>query len=193
MHDNMPTVAVSLPMFTMKSQSVLSLVRMLFTSPGINFQMNILEGPYIQSNRSQLAMMSLANKADYLFFMDHDVSFPDDTLLRLISRDKDIVFGPYNNRYPTKQRSMVTGLDGEIVEALPSDMFECAIGPTGCMLIKTEVFPRVTLPWFHVILEPSGKVAISEDAWFCRQAREAGFSIWCDPTIKVEHYGEAIY
>ncbi len=193
MNQGIPKVAVSLPMFSMKSQSVLALVRTLFSTPGVEFSLHVVEGAYIQSNRHQLALMALERKTDFMFFMDHDVVFQPDTLCRLIARDKDICFGKYSNRHTTTQRSLVTGLDGKLINDFPADLFECAIGPTGCMLIKMSVFSKIQQPWFNVILGTDGKVAESEDAWFCGQARNAGISVWCDPTIKVDHYGEAIY
>jgi len=193
MYQNMPTVAVSLPMYTMKSQSVISLIRTMFATPDVDFSLHVVEGAYIQSNREQLARMALERSADYMFFMDHDVVFAPDTLSRLFAHKRDIVFGKYNNRHITTQRSLVTGLDGKLIDEFPQEIFECAIGPTGCMLIKMSVFSKIQQPWFHVILGADGKVLESEDAWFCNQSRNSGFSVWCDPTIKVDHYGEAIY
>ena len=188
----MKSVAVSLPMYTMKAKSVVSLISTMFNTPEIHFHLHAVEGAYIQSNRVQLVKMALDQKADYMFFMDHDVAFAPDTLKRLLAHDKDIVFAPYNGRH-AGSASLVMGLDGVRVESFPTDVFPVSSGPTGCMLIKMAVFDKLPKPWFHVVLNDVGQVSESEDVWFCNLAYLAGISVWCDPSIKVGHYGEAIY
>ena len=32
-----------------------------------------------------------------------------------------------------------------------------------------------------------------EDYWFCRLAREAGFEVWIDLTVKVLHIGDHLF
>jgi hypothetical protein len=169
-----------------------ALISALFSTPEINLRLQVVEGSYIHSNRTQLAKLALDQQMDYMFFMDHDVVFPADTLCRLLSHNKDIVFGKYSRR-ETEPKSLVMGLDGKLVTDFPSGLFPCASGPAGCMLIKMSVFANLPKPWFHVVVNDDGSVSESEDSWFCAQAHSVGLSVWCDPSIKVDHYGEAVY
>ena len=63
-----------------------------------------------------------------------------------------------------------------------------------CTLIKREVLEVVAEnnkeepnPWFG-----SQASVFGEDVIFCRRAREAGFDVWCDPTVKCNHIGDSM-
>ena len=52
------------------------------------------------------------------------------------------------------------------------------------MLIKRRVLEAIDDPWF----EPSqDAVGLNEDLNLCRKIREAGFTLWCDPTALLGH------
>jgi glycosyltransferase involved in cell wall biosynthesis len=54
-------------------------------------------------------------------------------------------------------------------------------------------FPREkTVQWFKYQYgpEPNSDETVSEDFWFFQQAREAGFSCWCDWDVVVPHIGQ---
>ncbi|HKU48487.1 MAG TPA: hypothetical protein VJP79_00930 [Nitrososphaera sp.] len=51
------------------------------------------------------------------------------------------------------------------------------------MLIKREVFEKVTKPWFEYTPE------VPEDHYFCEKARAAGFEIKVDTAIILDHIG----
>lgn len=84
-------------------------------------------------------------------------------------------------------------------------------GGTGFMLIKREVLEAmaVLLPtylnnvldlqnpsngeniveFFATMIEPETNLLLSEDYYFCRKAREAGFSVWAAPWAELSHIG----
>lgn len=84
-------------------------------------------------------------------------------------------------------------------------------GGTGFMLIKREVLEAmaVMLPtylnnvldlqnpsngeniveFFATMIEPETNLLLSEDYYFCRKAREAGFSVWAAPWAELSHIG----
>lgn len=51
--------------------------------------------PYISCARSTMLRKALDAKADVVVFIDHDLSFPADALLRLIETEGDVVAGTY--------------------------------------------------------------------------------------------------
>ncbi len=65
---------------------------------------------------------------------------------------------------------------------------------TGLLLIDLNVFTstlrKLKEPWFLFGRNKEGEVAIGEDQWFCGTARDAGYKVWIDPTIRVGHIGE---
>jgi hypothetical protein len=62
----------------------------------------------------------------------------------------------------------------------------------GCTLIPVEVFRQVPRPWFAFQRNEYGWNRITEDIWFCRQARAAGCRLWVDPTINVGHVAHVV-
>lgn len=130
---------------------------------------------------------------DYLFAVDHDVTFPEDTISKMLAHDKDLVTGVYRQRiepqaieiYDLDQRR----LSVDQLYSGPSDLVQIGGCGFGCVLVKKEVMARIGYPQFeyHVALDHANTV--SEDTDFCRKAMDRGFTLWCDRTILCGHIG----
>jgi hypothetical protein len=153
------------------------------------------EGAYIPYNRTLLVGLAGDEKCSHIFFVDHDMWYSTDVLPRLLKHDKDIVAAPYNMRsLPLTTTVIRDGADRPPSDQLPQELFRCDAAGTGMMLIKMPVFEKIPMPWFNIVIDTETKqLTVSEDVWFCNQARLSGFDIWCDGTIRVGHIGECIY
>jgi glycosyltransferase involved in cell wall biosynthesis/GT2 family glycosyltransferase len=140
---------------------------------------------------------------DYLFAVDYDMSFPPDTLKRLLSHNKDIVSGLYrqrnddlvleiyrNNNKGGQDNVRFTDLylngEGNWLERVDGCGF-------GCVLVKKQVFERVGYPYFKYHSALTMEETISEDIDFCRKATAAGFEIYCDTDVICNHHGQTIF
>ena len=56
-----------------------------------------------------------------------------------------------------------------------------------------EVFEKLKKPWFKFDMHKDGYMLQGEDAWFCSQARKAGYKIWADGSLKIGHIGSYVY
>ncbi len=128
---------------------------------------------------------------DYLFAVDHDVTFPPDTLAKMLYHDKDLVAGVYRQRLEP-QRIEIYDLSQQRMEY--KDLYGqhlVQIGGCGfgCTLVKREVLAGVGYPQFeyHPALDHNN--TISEDTDFCRKAMEKNFTLWCDPSVLCGHIG----
>jgi hypothetical protein len=132
-----------------------------------------------------------ANPGAHLLFLDSDMTFPPDTLKRLLAHNKDIIGALYSRR---SEPFLPTGttLDGRHVSSADG-MTRMKIMPTGCLLIAMKIFDRLTKPWFNTRVH--GETLLGEDYYFCERAAEAGFEIWCDGALSREigHIGQKIY
>ncbi len=128
---------------------------------------------------------------DYLLAVDHDVTFQPDTLKKMLQHNVDVVSGVYRQRVPeqhieiydmNQQRMKIEALVGRGLVQIGGCGF-------GCVLVKKEVFVKVGYPQFeyHPALDHNN--TISEDNDFCKKVTNAGFSIWCDPSILCGHIG----
>lgn len=63
--------------------------------------------------------------------------------------------------------------------------------------IKYGVFEKMARPWFKIretaIESVTYPVMLGEDYSWCVGAKEAGFDIWLDPLVRVEHHKEVVF
>lgn len=116
-----------------------------------------------------------------MLFVDSDMSFAKDAVLNLLKRKKEIIGANYHKRKLPLEATVqnpkkLTGLT------------TCDSVATGFMLIDLNIFKDLKEPYFFW-----GQNGESEDFWFCRLAREAGYKIWCDLSVKVLHEGSYLY
>lgn len=133
----------------------------------------------------------VVNGFDYLFAVDHDVTFAPDTLKKMLAHDVDLVSGIYRQRlepqmieiYNLQQQRM------DISELYRKNLVQIGGCGFGCVLVKQHVFASIGYPQFeyHVALNHAN--TISEDTDFCRKAMMKGFKLWCDPSILCGHIG----
>jgi hypothetical protein len=154
----------------------------------LNFGLSFPTGCYIQQNRNECAQEAIEFQGSHLFFVDSDMEFPSDILIKLLHADKDIIGAIYNYKKLPPQTILETR-----TEDLPDCLCKSEAMPTGMLLIKTEVFNRIPKPWFACEPIEGTNQQIGEDVYFCRKARKYGIDIWLDPTIKVKHIGDYKY
>lgn len=157
-------------------------------------------GSLIYTSRNDLAMRSLQMNADYVFWMDSDMQFPPDTLVRMVDvlqkNDLDILTGLYFRRVPPYSPVLFDKLEmrrnicswSEFKE-LPDHLFEVGGCGFGCVLMSTEVFLSVQAKHGNMFA-PMGNNG--EDIAFCIRARDCGYKIWCDPSIICGHVGYSV-
>jgi hypothetical protein len=153
----------------------------------------VQQGTIIPDSRRAVVEKAIELGSTHLLFLDSDIVLPrDGSINSLFAHHKDIVVATYNSRY--QAHAQLGNRDMADAER-PAGLLPMATVPLGCALIRLSIFDRLARPWFNYELGPEpGKVRdISEDSWFCKQAREAGIKIWLDPSIKLGHVGTEIF
>ena len=137
----------------------------------------------------------VVNSYDYLFAVDHDVTFAPDTLKKMLSHDKHVVSGIYRQRLePQTIEIYDKNLRSVPFESLANGgLIEIGGCGFGCVLVKKEVLASVGYPQFvyHQALDHAN--TFSEDLDFCRKATAKGYSIWVDTSIICGHIGERVF
>lgn len=166
---------------------------------------NQVSATVISTARNELARGALEQGADYMLWLDADMRFPRDTLVRLLVHGVPIVGVNYASRDPRNMdfvavKRFASGDDpGErLVTGPDSTGLEEAEGiGFGVVLVHRSVFERLPDPdgpdgpWFQFGWDPEIQRTIGEDSWFCRRAREAGHTVWVDHDLskEVRHTG----
>ena len=175
-----------------KIEMMMSLIPALFVADyaakhTIAFDLVCPSGCHNYKNRNKIVVDALQRETDYVFMADTDMEFPDDTLAKLLQANKDIIGVTYN-----KRSLPITPIHNKTREMMPQHIFQTNVVPTGVILIKTDVFKQMDMPWFAVKWL-TGLEFTGPDVYFCQKARTMGFEVWLDPTIEVKHIGECKY
>ena len=157
-------------------------------------------GSLVYSSRNELTKRAIEMGADYVFWLDSDMTFDPDTLQRmhetLEKENLDILTGLYFRRVqpfsPVLFKTLEPTENGftwsEFTE-IPEGLFEVAGCGFGCVLMKTEVFVDVFFKHQH-FFDPI--LGTGEDLSFCWRARDCGYKIICDPSIPLGHVGHQV-
>ncbi len=140
--------------------------------------MVIITGCYLARNRNEMFEKSIATGASHTMSIDTDMNFPIDAVERLLAHDKDIVGANYN-----KRQLPIT----PIIKDLGLELQEVEFTPGGFMLVRNEILAKIPKPWFDTPIIDNKFT--DDDKYFATKAKQAGFKVWCDPTIKVGHIG----
>lgn len=182
-----PVVAIGCPSGDMVHKCfAMSLASLTATcaKAGIQVILTDARSSIVTHARCNCVTDALDRQVDYLLFLDSDMTFPRDTVMRLLAHKKHIVGGTYRKRGPPYE-VMGLGMTDGPVEA-KSGLLEMRRLPTGCMMIRMDVFRALKKPYFQLVADPSRGLEYGEDVVFCDRARHAGFQIWCDVDLSME-------
>jgi hypothetical protein len=144
-------------------------------------------GP-IQEMRNNIARRALELDCTHLIFLDADMTFPENTIRKLIEDDKDIIGALTFKRWPPFHPILYMGTKGDltVLDPYPEDVVEVTATGTGCLMIKINVIEEMPYPWFE-FSKTDDERTIGEDVYFCYKAAKFGYKIFVDTTIKTEH------
>lgn len=146
----LPKVVIGVPYYRVVEGTMFlsSLGLAFYSAPHIQVLPIDCSGGYIESNRNGIVEYALEIEGssdirfDWLFFIDTDMMFPHDALMRLIEHDKDIVGANYRTRTPPFGFAGHY-LDGTDNHVYSDDLEPMAHLPTGLLLIRFDVFRKI--------------------------------------------------
>lgn len=142
--------------------------------------------------RNEIAKQAQLGGYDYVLMVDSDTVIPPDTLDLMLDPPADICLGvcPRKNTRDGKTAIIKYGAeeyhDSYYYKDLPEGRTLVKGGGFACALVKANVFTRMDNPWFQYVTNADGST-LSEDFYFCQNARFYGIDIWMDPRVKCGH------
>jgi len=203
--DYKPRITVCIPMrgsnpsfFTYDLVNMYAHTAVAFAPDTADLGILTVEGTYIHTNRNDLAEQALKAGCDYILWLDDDMRFPKDTLLRLLRRRKKIIGANYPTRKAPFVPVAIASIEGRTKHMPKSD--EDPLTPVeaigfGVALTHTEVFNSIRYPWFENNRDRENDRWVGEDVDFCMKAREAGYEVFVDNELSAEvaHIGTFEY
>lgn len=133
---------------------------------------------------------------DYILFIDSDIIAPRDTLVKLLSSDKDIVSGVYMKKIANCDLTELYINKSKGFEALSASqlskntrLFEVGACGFGCCLVNTKVFRSLEYPYFVYKSSLDPLQILSEDIFFCIYSKALGYSTWVNTEVVCKHKG----
>lgn len=161
-----------------------------FTQPDLALPVYFLEGTYLPRARAALVQKALDLRCTHILWLDSDMRFPKDTLLRLLSHGRSIVCANYPTRIAPILPTAKEGPDhAYLFEG--DGLVDATAAGMGCMLTTTDVFLELPKPWFAVGYNKEVDDYAGEDSFFCMQARKHDYHVLVDVPLSeaVRHVG----
>jgi len=206
---------------------------------------SLLKSSLVTQGRNLCVAGFLNDPANYthLLFIDSDIDFSFETIIKMLKLDKELIAAPYPMKYinwdqvwdrlqlnkiktkeelmrcgfvyPIKMDNMIDPEKNQIT--VTNGVMEVSHAPTGCMLIKRQVFDKMIKAYpedrieqhtivngeakitenmynfFDTIHEPDTKKYYGEDFGFCKKWTKIGGKCYCYVEDPITHIGEYQY
>jgi glycosyltransferase involved in cell wall biosynthesis len=113
---------------------------------GIDVAVLNVQSSMVSQGRNSSVEIALGNGCDYLLWIDSDMKFPPDALVRLMRHGKEICGATYNKRVPPYET--LGKFAGEMKDLSGGGLHEAVLMPGGMMLIKADVYKKLSYPWY---------------------------------------------
>jgi hypothetical protein len=150
----------------------------------------------IPFSRQVLAKTSLEQGATHILWIDSDMEFPPDTLLRFLRRDEKLIAA----NCMTRRKPFRNTAQYENSEPVPTRMESSGLEKVnrvgfGVAWTAAEVFENISLPWFDFEWMSELSCFLGEDYTFFEKAKAAGYELFVDHDLskEVHHIGTFAY
>ena len=203
---------------------------------------SLLKSSLVTQGRNLCVANFLKDPANYthLLFIDSDIDFKFDTIMKMLKFDREVIATPYPMKHihwdqiwDRVQKGKIKNidelkraghafpikLDNQKGKEIPvvDGVIEVSHAPTGCMLIKKQVFNKMIKAYpndkieqativngialideynynfFDTIHDPETKKYYGEDFGFCKKWTAIGGKCYCYVSDDITHVGEYAY
>jgi hypothetical protein len=165
----------------------------------------------IDQGRNQMVTDALAAGFEETFWIDSDIQFPPEAVPRLRSYGLPIASALYARKGARSLGSQTLPTTTKLRVGHGGGLCEILYSGAGFLHVRREVYRtiqeqlalpvcnehlgRPMVPFFQPMIRPidGGHWYLAEDYAFCERARQCGFKIIADTTIRLGHIGEYVY
>ena len=170
-----------------------------------------VRGYDVATARNRIARKAMDLDTDYVLMVDNDVTLPKFALQFLLEDAREVNLGYYAHRgednlyhgrtclcklydndgkeyYHYPLESEYTAEEMRLMNDDGVSKIEIHGGGMGCALIRTDVFRKLTYPWYDwVNYGDANRGMLSEDLYFCALCRTSGIRIYVDVRVGCGH------
>ena len=210
-----PSLFIAMPCYdSVKINTMLSVIKLVqqLGKSGIECGIHTMKSPLIHQARNYLTSVFLTTEYQSMLFIDSDVEFEPESVLRMLVSKKRVICTPYRVKSAETNQHIYTVefKDSKNILILAGGLVEIEAGPTGLMLIDRTGFERIIKN--HPELKIKNKAtpdakkshtfyynffdfgfndgyAMGEDVSFCRLVRSNDFPIFANIESTTQHHG----
>ena len=199
---------------TVSSQYTSSLIStcLLLKSMNIEFNVHFINNQIVTRARNMIAHIFMTGDYSHLMFIDADIIWQPDDIVKLLNHEKECVIGIYPNKgYTKSENKMIVRPSSQIIENDPSKVYfynenlvNIKRAATGFMMLTKAALERIQ-PDIEQFYLPCGdevfllynyfncmvveKDYLTEDFYFSHLYLKNGGQIFADKTISLLHVG----
>ena len=159
------------------------------TEDGIRTEVRFLEGSMIYVSRDRLAYRAIEEEFTHVLWLDSDMSFEKNIVDDLMWCGKDMVCGAFVSRKPPFSPCVYASIQDPAnmvkVKDFGTEPFKVDGCGMACVLTSVKLLKAV-YDKFGTCFLPTERIK-GEDIAFCDRVHQAGYEIWCEPTVKPGH------
>jgi hypothetical protein len=193
------------PAYFMRDLAQMYMRTAVYLDDGVDLGLFVLDGTYLHEARQRLIQDALAEGATHVAWVDADMRFPEDALVRLLGHGKQAVGINYSQRYSPpdfvalKRANYKTGeVERLVTDENSTGLEEVDVAGMGFFVVRADVLRSLPQsdPWFWFEWsKKQRRQSVGEDAYFCRLLQRAGAKIYVDHDLSKEcrHVGTFEY
>lgn len=158
--------------------------------------------PYISAARATMLRAAITANATTIVFIDDDVSWRPEDLLKLIDTPGAVVAGTYRTRGddPDYMGKPLQDKNGKLTSMRDDRCIEMTCVPAGFLKITMDCVAHFMLAYPELCYGSPWNASVDlfnhgaykglwwgEDYSFCRRWRDAGGEVWCIPDMNIDH------
>lgn len=163
--------------------------------------------PYISGARAEITRKALDAKADIIVYIDYDVAWRPEDMIKLLTTEGEVVGGTYRCKVPeiVPMGAIYTHLEGvnatkPIVRA--DGCIKARTLPAGFLKVTTKAIDDFMRAYPELCYGPQYSLSVDlfhhgahkgiwwgEDYAFCRNYEACGGEIWNIPDLNLDHWG----
>ena len=208
-----PSVMIAMPCYdSVKVSTMVAVIKVIqqLAKSGVPVGINTIKSPLIHQARNYLTSVFLNSDFTHLLFLDSDVDFEPEAVVRMLVAKKDVICTPYRVKSMEVDKKMYTVELKKDARMEPGEIIEITAGPTGIMLIHRDVFKKIIEKFPDlkiknpVFPEPGPDhqyyynffdftfedgYSKGEDVSFCKLVQKLGFKIYANTASFTKHHG----
>ena len=156
---------------------------------GVDFEIRIESGTLIYLARDRLASRAINHGFTHVLWLDSDMVFHSHIFEDLSFSGKSFVTGIAHSRRAPFSSCVFKDIELDTLarytlDEYPTTTFEIAGCGLACALMETKILEDVMLKWGTCF---TPRKQYGEDLIFCLRAKNLGYKIWCEPTVRLGH------